>query len=345
MLTFKEKYNAIVRRDATYEGLFITAVKTTGIFCRPVCTARKPKEENVLFFNDCHEAIVNGFRPCKVCKPLEHADETPEHIAVLINEISGNPSAKITDYQLKEKGLEPNHIRRWFKKHHRMTFQAFQRMMRINTAFEKIQQGETITAVAYDVGFDSLSGFNETFKNIIGESGLKSKSKTLINIERITTPLGPMFIAATARGICMLEFTDRRMLETEFKDLQRLLKATILPGKNKWIEQGVKELHEYFAGARKTFTVPIDAPGSQFQRNVWEALTSIQYGSTVSYKEQAIRIGSPSAVRAVASANGCNRISIMIPCHRVIGEDGELRGYGGGLPRKKWLLDFEKKHR
>ena len=134
------------------------------------------------------------------------------------------------------------------------------------------------------------------------------------------------------------------MLETEFKELSKYLDAVILPGDNKYFGVLKKEINEYFEGKRKSFTVPLDAPGTEFQKGVWEELKKIPYGQTISYKTQAERLKNPKGVRAVANANGHNRISIIIPCHRVIGEDGTLTGYGGGLWRKKWLLDFEKKN-
>jgi AraC family transcriptional regulator, regulatory protein of adaptative response / methylated-DNA-[protein]-cysteine methyltransferase len=165
----------------------------------------------------------------------------------------------------------------------------------------------------------------------------------VIATTKIETPLGQMIAGATEEGICLLEFHDRRMLPTEYKDLQRLLKTTISEGENKHIELLRQELTEYFEGSRKEFTVPLHTPGSAFQQSVWKELQNIPFGTTRSYLDQAIALKSPDAIRAVANANGMNRVSIVIPCHRVIGTDGRLVGYGGGLRRKKWLLDHEKK--
>jgi AraC family transcriptional regulator, regulatory protein of adaptative response / methylated-DNA-[protein]-cysteine methyltransferase len=342
MLTKQKMYNALLRKDSTFEGIFFVAVKTTGIFCRPTCTARKPKKENVEFFDTCREAIVNGYRACKVCSPLEKPGETPNHIKKLMDEININPAVRIKDYDLRLKNLQPSKVRRWFKKNHNMTFHSFQRMTRLNNAFNKIQSGDKVTHTAFDSGFESLSGFNESYKSILGDAPTKSK-KHVINITRIETPLGPMYACATKKGICLLDFTDRRMLETEFKELTRYLNAVILPGENFHFTLLKKELAEYFEGKRKTFTVPLDTPGTEFQLKAWEQLRKIPYGETMSYKKQAIVIRKPEAVRAVANANGHNRVSVIIPCHRVIGEDGTLTGYGGGLWRKKWLLEHEKK--
>jgi len=341
-LTFSEKYNLIGKQDSYYEGVFITAVKTTGIFCRPSCRARKPKAENIIFYNTSQEALQNGYRPCKVCKPMEKLGETPTYIKKIIKELQQNPYLRIKDYDLEQRNIEPSQIRRWFKINHNMTFHAYQRQLRINAAFNSINDGESVTRSAFDGGYDSLSGFNEGFRSIFGQSPTSIKGKTVLNIVRFTTPLSPMFACASNEGICLFEFTDRKMLETELKDLQKRLNAVILPGNNKHLEQLQSEVDEYFAGKRKQFTVKLDTPGTDFQKSVWNILKEIPYGETRSYKQQAINLGKPNAVRAVASANGHNRISIIIPCHRVIGSDGNLTGYGGGLHRKKWLLDFEK---
>jgi AraC family transcriptional regulator, regulatory protein of adaptative response / methylated-DNA-[protein]-cysteine methyltransferase len=166
----------------------------------------------------------------------------------------------------------------------------------------------------------------------------------MIKTTKIETPLGEMVAGATDEGVCLLEFTDRRMLPTEYKDLTRQLMTTVEDGENKHLKILRKQLKEYFDGRRKEFSVPLVTPGSEFQQAVWKELQNIQFGSTRSYQEQAIALNRPDSVRAIANANGMNRISIVIPCHRVIGSNGRLTGYGGGLKRKRWLLDHEKKY-
>lgn len=342
MLKENEMYQALLDKDVSYEGSFIAAVKTTGIFCRPTCTARKPKRENTEFFKNTKEAIQSGYRPCKVCRPLEVKGETPEYINSLLKDVENNPSVKFKDWDLRQKGIEPSKIRRWFLKNHGITFHSYQRMFRINTAFKKLQDGETVSSAAFDSGYESLSGFNDTFKNVFGVSPSNSKDKSIINIARVETPLGTMYMGGTEDGICLLEFSDRRMLETELKQLAKYFNAAIIQGENKYFNLLRKELKEYFEHKLQNFTVPLNAPGSDFQKAVWNELRNIPFGKTRSYKEQATALGKPEAVRAVANANGMNRISIIIPCHRVIGADGSLTGYGGGLWRKNWLLEHEK---
>ena len=335
-------YQASFNKNPDFEGVFWMGVKTTGIFCRPTCTARKPKSENVEFFQNTKDAILKGYRPCKVCKPLENPNETPEYIQKILEELRENPALKFKDFDLVQRGVEPATVRRWFQKNHGMTFQAFQRMFRLNTAFKKIQQGDNIMETAYDSGFESLSGFNESFKTIFGVSPKNSKTQKIIDLKRIETPIGTMYAAATAEGICMLEFTDRKMLETEFKDLAKSLNAIIIQGENPHFIPLEKELAEYFLGKRTEFTVPLSPVGTVFQKSVWKILMEIPYGETWNYKKQSEVLGDAKKVRAVANANGMNKISILIPCHRVIGSNGTLTGYGGGIWRKQKLLELEK---
>ncbi len=338
-------YNALVEKDSSFDGLFYVGVKTTGIFCRPACRARKPKKENVEFFKKAKDALASGYRPCKVCKPLEKPDHTPDYIGQILDELTLDPYKKFKEQDLRNRGIEPNTLRRWFMKHHGMTFHSYQRMLRINTAFKKIKNGESVSAAAFDSGYESLNGFNDSFREVFGTSPTGSLNKQLLDLTRIETLLGPMIACAGENGICLLEFTDRKMLETEFMHLAKRLNASISPGENEQFERLNHQLSEYFEGNRRQFDLPLHTPGSPFQQKVWKQLQTIPYGTTRTYKEQAEAIGKPDAVRAVANANGMNRIAIIIPCHRVIGSDGKLTGYGGGLWRKKYLLDFEKIHK
>ncbi|HJO93907.1 MAG TPA: methylated-DNA--[protein]-cysteine S-methyltransferase [Victivallales bacterium] len=338
---FDIMYKALINKDSSFEGIFFVGVKTTGIFCRPTCTARKPKKENVEFFSTSKEALDYGYRPCRMCHPMEMYGTIPEWLQPLMKEIEGNQGIKLKDYDLRNRNLEPARVRRWFKKHHNMTFQAYLRSLRINRAFGQIKHNEKIISPAYENSFDSLSGFNSAFKKVAGFNPSESCDKKIINITRLLTPIGPMFVAATDKGVCLLEFTDRRMLETEIKQLKKFFNAEFVPGENKYFKTLNKQLSEYFAGTRKSFDIPLITPGTDFQKKVWNALQKIPYGETRSYQEQAVNINKPKAVRAVASANGCNKIAIIIPCHRVIAKDGTLAGYGGGIWRKQYLLDLE----
>ncbi|RSK44017.1 bifunctional transcriptional activator/DNA repair enzyme AdaA [Hymenobacter rigui] len=336
-----ECYQALVAKNAAYEGRFIAAVKTTGIFCRPTCPARKPKPENVEFFASTKEALLHGYRACKVCTPLLARDATPPFMQELLEELARQPAVKISDQQLRQKGLEPATVRRWFLRQHGITFQAYQRLNRINTAFRKIQNGNSVTATAFESGYESLSGFQDSFKTVFGVAPSLSRQQQILNLTRLETPLGTMLACATQQGVCLLEFTDRRGLETELKDLAHRLNATVVQSENVHYEILRIQLAEYFAGTRREFTVPLHTPGTAFQQQVWQELLRIPYGSTRTYGQEAAALGRPTAVRAVASTNGLNRIAILIPCHRVLGADGHLTGYAGGLWRKKALLELE----
>ena len=340
-MTDQIMYHALLRKDRSYEGLFFAAVKTTGVFCRPTCTARKPKKENVEFFKTSKEAMLRGYRPCKLCHPLASRGRMPVGIENLIAEIHNNPGTKLKDHDLRGRGLEPAAIRRWFLKHHGMTFHAYQRLLRINTAFQKIREGESVTTSAFDSGYESLSGFQESFQSVFGMTPTRSRAIQILRWTRFETPLGEMMACVSDRGLCLLEFAERKMLETELKSLARLFDAEIVPGDHALLEQTKQELREYFDGRRENFTVPLDFPGTPFQQEVWRTLLKIPYGTTWSYTKVSQAIGKPNARRAVARANGMNRIAIIIPCHRVIGENGHLTGYGGGVWRKQKLLEIE----
>lgn len=164
----------------------------------------------------------------------------------------------------------------------------------------------------------------------------------MINTIEISTPLGPMLAGATSEGVCLLEFTNRIRLQKEITDLEKLLNATLSPGRNEHLDQLEEELSAYFAGKLKSFSVPLHTPGNEFAQTVWKTLKEIPYGKTCSYKEQAEMMSNPKAIRAIASTNGRNRLAIIIPCHRVIGSNGSMTGYAGGTDRKLWLLKFER---
>ncbi|REC79191.1 XRE family transcriptional regulator [Chryseobacterium elymi] len=340
-LTEERMYQASLEKDSSFEGIYWMAVKTTGIFCRPTCTARKPKRENVEFFINTEKAIENGYRPCKICRPLEKLNETPRYIQDLLDELQQNESLKIKDADLLKRNIEPVTLRRWFLKNHGMTFQAFQREFRMNKAFKKIKNGGNIMETALESGYESLSGFNERFKDVIGTTPKNTVRRKIIDLKRLETPLGPMFACSCEEGICLLEFTDRKNIDRQFSQLSKVMNAEIVQGENKHFKQLEDELNEYFEGKRTKFDVPIYTTGTDFQKRVWQLLTEIPLGETRTYKQQSEFLGNPKAVRAVGTANGINKIAIIIPCHRVIGSDGELVGYAGGIWRKQKLLELE----
>jgi AraC family transcriptional regulator of adaptative response/methylated-DNA-[protein]-cysteine methyltransferase len=339
-----EMQRAYRRKDASYDGIFYLAVRTTGIFCRPSCSARKPLPKNVEFFPTTKEAVFAGYRPCKVCKPLEAIGTPPEWAGSLLSMIETDPAKRYSDSFLRGKGIEPSRARRFFLKNYGMTFQAYCRGRRMGRSFEQIRIGADLDDVALGYGYNSHSGFRDAFKKTFGSAPGKSRNRTAIVTAWIESPFGPLVAAATSQGICLLEFTDRRMLDNQFKRLRRYFRCAIIPGENRHLAQLKKELQEYFAGQRTVFTVPLVVRGSEFEEKVWNALVKILPGRTASYDDIARMIGRPKSSRAVGRANGMNRIAIVIPCHRVINKNGELGGYGGGAWRKKALLELEKRN-
>jgi AraC family transcriptional regulator of adaptative response/methylated-DNA-[protein]-cysteine methyltransferase len=335
-----EMYRALLKRDASYEGVFYLGVRTTGIFCRPTCPARKPKRENVRFFASTREALSAGYRPCRRCTPMQPEGAAPAWLAGLLRDIEEDPTRRWKDADLRAAGLDPVRVRRWFKRNHSMTFHAYQRARRLGLALGQLRTGDDIMGTAYDHGYESLSGFRDAFAGLFGEPPRNNSTQHAV-VTRVLTPLGPLVAGATDSGLCLLEFADRPMLETQIKRLRRQLSCVMTPGSNRHIEQVEAELGEYFAGQRTDFEVSLEMAGTEFQTRVWHALRQIPYGEIRSYEEIARAIGNPKAMRAVGRANGDNRIPIVIPCHRVVRADGSLGGYGGELWRKRYLLKLE----
>ncbi|HQR11333.1 MAG TPA: trifunctional transcriptional activator/DNA repair protein Ada/methylated-DNA--[protein]-cysteine S-methyltransferase [Casimicrobiaceae bacterium] len=335
-------YRALLRHDPAYEGVFWLGVRTTGIFCRPTCRARTPKRENVEFFGAPSEALHAGYRPCLKCRPLDNGRKPPPMVEKLLIAVEANPGQRYRDAELAGMGIDPSTARRQFIRYCGMTFQAYHRARRMGLALLDIRKGKTVIDSQLDQGFESGSGFREAFTRIVGTPPSRARDVTVLRAKWLETPLGSMLALADDRGLHLLDFVDRRGLERALAMLQKRLRARVLPGEHRYLAQIERELAEYFAGTRLAFDTPVVLTGSPFQSTVWRALQSIPAGATCSYAGLAAKIGRPTAVRAVGRANGDNRLSIIVPCHRVIGADGALTGYGGGLARKQKLLDLER---
>ncbi|MFO1396134.1 MAG: trifunctional transcriptional activator/DNA repair protein Ada/methylated-DNA--[protein]-cysteine S-methyltransferase [Burkholderiales bacterium] len=335
-------YRAVVRRDPAYEGVFWLGVRTTGIFCRPTCRARTPNRENVEFFAAPSDALHAGYRPCRKCRPLDHGRKPPPLVEKLLLAVEDDPGRRYRDAELAALGIDPSTARRQFKRYCGMTFQAYHRARRMGLALLDIRKGNTVLDSQLNQGFESGSGFREAFARLVGAAPSRAQDIGVLHAKWLETPLGSMLAIADDRGLHLLDFVDRRGLERALLVLQRRLRARVLPGEHAHLRSIERELAEYFAGTRQAFATPVALTGSAFQTKVWQALLAIPAGETCSYAELATRIGMPKAVRAVGRANGDNRLSIIVPCHRVIGADGALTGYGGGLARKQKLLDLER---
>ena len=335
-----EMERAFLASDATYNGLFFTGVRTTGIFCVPSCPARKPLPQNIEFFATAKDAFFAGYRPCKRCRPTESS--APEWVRSLLGTVDENGAARIRESGLREMGLEAARVRRYFLREYGMTFQAYCRARRLGRAFERIRNGAPIDDAVFDSGFDSHSGFRTAFARLFGKPPGQIESGDYISLAWMETPLGPMVAGASSEGICLLEFSDGRMLEAQFDRMRRRFPVPMVPGESDHLRKLRAELAEYFAGSRREFTLPLVYPGTEFECRVWTELLAIPCGETRSYQDIARRVGQPGASRAVGRANGKNRIAILIPCHRVVNHNRALGGYGGGLWRKRILLGLEK---
>jgi AraC family transcriptional regulator of adaptative response/methylated-DNA-[protein]-cysteine methyltransferase len=224
-----------------------------------------------------------------------------------------------------------------------LTFQAYHRARRMGLALREVRNGSRVDEAQDNSGFESASGFREAFTRIFGNPPTEAMSRACMFTERIDTPLGAMVAVADDKGLRLLEFADRRALETELKILRQRLKTNVVPGEHRHLEMARAQLARYFSGKNLEFDIPLAPIGSEFQLRAWKLLCSIPVAETRSYSWMAQRLGIPGARRAVGRANGTNMIPIIIPCHRVIRADGTLCGYGGGLWRKKWLLDHERR--
>lgn len=339
--TKSEYYQALIDKNAEYEGIFFVGVNTTGVFCRPTCPARKPKFEHCEFFETAQQALLASFRPCKRCRPLSHPSQVSELAQTLIDAVEENPERRWKDKDFQALSMDASTARRQFKKRFGMTFVAYARARRMGLAMKQIRAGEAVIDAQLSSGYESSSGFRDAFSRIMGAAPTKLGKDNILKAHWLDTPLGPMIAIADERALYLLEFVDRRGLEREVELLRKKTKSAVIPGVTPPIHSIERELQQYFKGTLKEFKTPLFLLGSLFQKRVWEELRKIPYGETRSYLDMASAIGKPTAHRAVARANGANQLAIVIPCHRVIGSDGKLTGYGGGLTRKKWLINHE----
>src|SRR5262249_55018241 len=266
----------------------------------------------------------------------------PEWVARLLGAVEQDPQARWRDADLRRLAIDPARARRFFMKHYGMTFQAYCRGRRMTEALQQIKRGVRLDDVALGNGSASHRGFRDAFARTFGRPPGKGRDAGCVVVAWAESPLGPLLMGATDDGVCLLEFTDRRALETQIGTVRRRFRSAVVPGNHKYLDQLQDELERYFDGKLRQFRVPLVYPGTPFQRSVWQQLLKIPYGETRSYEDVARAVGTPTAQRAVGTANGSNRIAIVIPCHRVVNKGGQLGGYGGGLWRKQFLLDLER---
>ena len=271
-----------------------------------------------------------------------HANGSPpEWVQPLLQLAETGQNRRVKEADVRELGIEPARARRYFMQQYGMTFHAYCRAHRMAGALESIRNGVTLDDVIGESGYESHSGFRDAFRRVFGDAPVRTRNGDCVLASWLETPIGPMVAGATRDGICLVEFTDRRMLETQLLTVRKRFRCTVVPGTNDHLEQLRNELARYFAAELVRFTVPLVYPGTPFEERVWNELLKIPYGETRSYEDIATAVGTPGASRAVGAANGRNRICIVIPCHRVINKNGTLSGYGGGVWRKRILLESE----
>jgi AraC family transcriptional regulator, regulatory protein of adaptative response / methylated-DNA-[protein]-cysteine methyltransferase len=341
--TDDQRWEAVSHRDRLADGCFFYAVKTTGVYCRPTCSSRLPKRVNVRFFLTCGDAERAGYRACKKCGPkasgptpipdavvracrmIEEADEPPS-----LNDLAGAV------------GLSPFYFHRLFKSVVGVTPKSYADARRMLRFQDGLLEGRPITRAIYDAGFGSSSRCYEGAADNLGMTPSAYRNGGTGQVIRYAVAqchLGWVLVAATDRGICGIEFGGTAAaLRSAFK---ARFPAAVLRGDDADFAAWVAEVLALIEAPDRRFDLPLDIQGTAFQRRVWEALRAIPAGSTATYADIAARIGSPSAVRAVARACAANPVAVVVPCHRVVGTDGQLKGYRWGVQRKRALLDRE----
>jgi AraC family transcriptional regulator of adaptative response/methylated-DNA-[protein]-cysteine methyltransferase len=340
----EERWQAVKNRDSAFDGKFLFAVRTTGVFCRPSCASRPAKRENVTFFPTLAEAEKAGFRACKRCRPDRLGAPDPQIAAVsraCERIVEAEEAPGLADLAASA-GLSPYHFHRVFKSITGVTPKAYAVQTRARRAADKLRTAGTVTEAIYDSGFNSSSRFYENTDARLGMTPgavRRGGAGTVIRFAVGQASLGAVLVAATKKGVCAILLGDDP--DALVRDLQDRFPRAEFEGGNPEFERMVAEVVGLVEAPAQRLDLPLDIRGTAFQQKVWAALSAIPPGKTATYKEIARAIGQPKAVRAVAQACGANPLAIAIPCHRVVRSDGDLSGYRWGVERKRKLIDRE----
>jgi len=350
-LTFLEDegeklWQAVVSRDAAFNGHFVFAVRSTGVYCKPSCPARRPRRDKVTFFKIAEEAEQAGFRACRRCKPKQIATIEPQtdvvQRACRFIETHYDEPARLAVLS-EQLGVSRFHLQRTFKAIIGITPRQYAEACRTNRFRSNIRSGQSVSAAMYEAGYGSSSRLYERAQAELGMTpGTYGRAgdRTRIGYTIARCSLGRLLVAATSNGVCAVRLGDNAgALET---DLRGEFSAADVCRDDRELATVVEQILAHLEGKQPSISLPLDIRATAFQRLVWEALRSIPYGSTRSYSEIARQIGQPTAVRAVARACATNPVALVIPCHRVIREDKSLGGYRWGIERKKKLLAQER---
>lgn len=339
------RWTSLVNRDRNADSTFFYSVTSTGVYCRPSCAARIPRPENVQFHATIEDAESAGYRPCKRCKPNEMspANELAVKIAKICRLIEGAESAPSLQSLANLAGMSRFHFHRVFKSVTGITPAEYASAHRTARVRDSLERSNTVTDAIYDAGFNSSSRFYERADKVLGMKPTDyraggSNSEIFFAIGECS--MGAILAAQTKRGVCaILIGNDAGQL---VQDLQDKFPKAKLVGDAPEYQEVMAQIVALVENPKSGLDLPLDIRGTAFQKRVWKALQQIPPGATITYKEVAEKIGSPKAARAVAQACGANSLAIMIPCHRVVRNDGSLSGYRWGIDRKRTLIERER---
>jgi AraC family transcriptional regulator, regulatory protein of adaptative response / methylated-DNA-[protein]-cysteine methyltransferase len=338
-------WQAVLDRDKRYDGQFVFAVRTTGVYCRPSCPARRPRRENVRFFDQPAQAEATGYRPCQRCHPAQAAPPEPnlelvQAICRVLDEQADRPPTLADLGRLF--ALSPFHLQRTFKRIVGVTPKQYAAAQRAERLKRHLKEKTTVTEALYEAGYSSSS---HAYGEAAGQLGMppatyrRGGQATAITFLITPCPLGYLLVAATPNGLCAVRLGDSE--EELAATLAGEFPAASVRRDDGHLGPWVASLQAYLAGAQPHLDLPLDVRATAFQRRVWQALQAIPYGGTQSYSDVAQAIGQPTAARAVARACATNPVAMVVPCHRVVREDGSLSGYRWGIERKEALLALE----
>ena len=338
------QWDAVVRRDPDADGAFWYSVRTTGVYCRPSCGARRPRRENVRFHVSRADAEQAGFRPCKRCRPAEPslADRYAVVVESACREIERADAPPTLDALAAQAGMSRFHFHRVFKAVTGLTPYAYAKANRANRVRAELARSPTVTGAIYDAGFNSNGSFYAASPALLGMTPGEYRAGAPAQAIRFAIgecSLGAILVAATGRGVCAILLGDDA--DALARNLQDRFPKARLVGEDQAFEAWVAKIVGFVEAPAVGLDLPLDVRGTAFQQRVWQALRDIPIGETASYAEIASRIGAPKAVRAVAQACAANPLAVVIPCHRVVRRDGGVSGYRWGVERKRTLLERE----
>ncbi len=344
MIEDRELWQAVLERNREYDGTFVYAVRSTGIYCRPSCASRRPQREQVLFFSQATLAEQAGFRACRRCHPDRPAADEPhmELVERMCRYIEERAEDVPTLGELARRfDMSPYYLQRTFKRLVGVTPRQYAAGHRLDRFRAHLKDGESVTEALYEAGYRSSSSAYEQAKEQLGmtpTSYRRGGSAAAISYTIVPCALGYLLVAATPRGICAVRLGDSEA-ELQTGLLREFPAATVQRGGD--LERWVAVLLEYLRGTQPHLDLPLDIQATAFQRRVWEALRAVPYGGTRTYRDIAEAIGQPTATRAVGHACATNPVALIIPCHRIVRRDGNLGGYHWGIERKRALLAQE----